>query len=117
MHGERNKYRIFVGKPEARGPLERPKIRWKFKCKKGNLFPVHAMKTYKGAEVEIPSFLTSALDGGSRLGRLNYEQQLTAPAAYEILWAPGSVWTSWKRQRPFPLYGLKTSVCPGRILL
>lgn len=45
MHGERNKYRIFVGKPEARRPLERPKIRWKFKCKKGNLFPVHAMKT------------------------------------------------------------------------
>jgi hypothetical protein len=95
MHGEKNKYRIFVGKPEARRPLERPKIRWKFKCKKANLFPVHAMKTYKEIEVEIPSFLTSALDGGecsaSRPGRLTYEQQLTAPDAYEILWAPGSV--------------------------
>jgi hypothetical protein len=34
MHGKKNKYRIYVGKPEARRPLERPKIHWKFKCKK-----------------------------------------------------------------------------------
>jgi len=78
---------------------------------KGNRFPVHAMKTYNGVEVDIPSFLTSALEGGewsaSRSGRLTYEQQLTTPAAYEVVWAPGSVWTSWKRQRPFPLSGLK----------
>jgi len=69
------------------------------------------MKTNKGVEVEIPSFLTSALEGGewssSRSGRLTYDQQLIAPAAYDVVWAPGSVWTPWKRQRPFPLSGLK----------
>jgi hypothetical protein len=69
------------------------------------------MKTYKGAEVEIPSFLTSALDGvewsASPSGRLTYEEQLTAPAAYEGVWAPVSVRTSWRKQHPFPLSALK----------
>ena len=68
------------------------------------------MKTYKGVEVQFPSFLTSALNGGewsaSRPGRLTYEQQLTVPAAYEVVWASGSVWTSWKKQHTFSLSGL-----------
>jgi hypothetical protein len=62
------------------------------------------MKTYKGVEVQIPSFLISALDGGewsaSRPDRLTYKQQLTAPAAYGVVWAPWSVWTSWKSNTP-----------------
>jgi len=43
----------------------------------------------------------------SRSGRLTYEKQLTAPAAYEGVWAP-AVRTSWRKQQPFPLSGLKT---------
>ena len=85
MHGEKNEQRTFVGKPETRRPLETPRIRLEFKFKKGEIFPVHSMKAYKGMEVDIHSFLTSALDGGvwstSRSGRFTDKKKLTAPAA------------------------------------
>jgi hypothetical protein len=33
--GERNAYRLLMGKPEGRGPLERPRHRWTDNIKLG----------------------------------------------------------------------------------
>ena len=56
-HGEKNEQRTFVGKPETRRPLETPRIRLEFKFKKGEIFPVHSMKAYKGNGGRYPLVL------------------------------------------------------------
>jgi hypothetical protein len=46
------------------GNLSRCLYTLKYKEKKSNVVPVYAMKTYRGVEVQLHSFLVSALDGG-----------------------------------------------------
>jgi hypothetical protein len=66
-----------------------------------------AMKTYVGVEVQLHSFLTSALDGSewsaSQPGRFPPGKSPTLPIGYGTGWAIEPVWTRWQRKK-FPTH-------------
>jgi len=79
--------------------------RYKYNC---NVSPNHAMKVYRGEEVQLHSFLTSALDGGEWLtssAQLFYPRERTPVSnEQETEWALQSDWAfcSYRDSNPGP---------------
>lgn len=68
---------------------------------KDKTVPVHAMKAFKGVEVQLHPFLTSTLDGGewsaSCLGCvMPLGKDLPVPIELQTGWTPELVWLLWK---------------------
>jgi hypothetical protein len=70
------------------------------------------MKTYKGVDVYIHIFLTSALIGGewsdSRLGRFTPGKESLVPIVYEDGWIPEPVWKTWRSENSWPYRALNS---------
>jgi hypothetical protein len=80
------------------------------------VFPDHAVKAHGGIEVQLHSFLTSALDGGewstSRLGRFTPGKECQYPSSRRLGGSQGrsGQFTEEKNQLPFPRF--ETVDCP-----
>jgi hypothetical protein len=78
---------------------------------------VHAMKAYWGVEVQLHSFLTSALGGGvwltSRPGRFTPQKRTLVSTGDWMGPRPG-LDVSEKRKRPFVLTGIRTPIWSAR---
>jgi hypothetical protein len=57
---------------------------------------------YAGVEVQLLTCITFALDGGERsasiAGRFAPQEE---PVEQEAEWIPESIWTFWRREKPY----------------
>jgi hypothetical protein len=72
------------------------------------------MKTYRGVEIQLHTFLTLALDGGewsaSHPSHFTPEKRALVPTIKEAGWNPELVWTWWQREKFLVLARIRTLV-------
>jgi len=74
---------------------------------KVKFIPVQAMKVYRGMEVQLHLFLTSALHGGERSalhpGSFISGEGAQGTLDYRARWTPKAIWTLWRRHKISPV--------------
>jgi len=82
--------------------IKSPKLNLHLPVSDGNAVPVHTMTAYGGAEVWPHIFLTSARykrrRSTSSISPFMLRERTTVPTEQKSGWAPGPVWTFWRRK-------------------